>query len=81
MQLDYDDEPVAGEKFLFTVSGGQPPTTVIYYVGNRPYGKEVCEEERCSLELDVPVEVGGEFLRLMATDGEGNSDEFRLRIT
>ena len=80
MRLDYDSGPVAGELFSFTLRGGRPPLTAVYYVGNRPYGEEVCPEENCLMELAVPVEVGGEFLRLVVTDDAGASDEFRLRI-
>ena len=79
MYIDHQRDPVAGQTFTFTLVEAQPPVELVYYVGNRPYGEETCEEAPCELVVMVPAGTDGEFLRLVVQDAAG-SEEYRLRI-
>lgn len=79
MRLEYEGDPIAGQDFAFNLVEVQPPATFVYYVGNRPYGEEVCEEATCAREVTVPAGTAGEFLRLVVQDNV-QSEEYQLRI-
>lgn len=79
MRIEHEREPVEEQNFAFTLTGVQPPATLTYYVGNRPYGEEECGETSCDLVVAVPAATSGEFLRLVVQDAV-QSEEYQLRI-
>jgi hypothetical protein len=79
MHLDYEQEPEAGQQFAFRLVGVVGAVRLHYFVGERPYGEEVCEVPSCAFVVAVPAGTGGEFLRLVV-EGEDGSQEFRVRI-
>lgn len=79
MRLEYESDPVTGQDFSFNLVEVQPPATLVYYVGNRPYGEEECGEATCTGKVAVPAGTAGEFLRLVVHDAV-QEEEYRLRI-
>jgi hypothetical protein len=79
MRIEYEADPRAGQDFQFRLLAAQPPLTLFYYVGNRPYGKAVVEETTSEMTVSVPASTAGEFLRLVVQDAV-KAEEYRLRI-
>ena len=81
MQLKYDREPIAGERFNFTASGFAGTAILQTYIGQKLVGESGCDDPPCHEMVLVPKGTRGAILRVVVETSLGEREELELQIT
>lgn len=73
MDIDIPNAPVAGQPFVFYVSGGIGTARISVYVNSEQIHHHECDDPPCHEMLVIPHNAAGVDLEVRATDSTGNT--------
>lgn len=80
MTLEYERDPVVGDRFTVTALGFDGPARLRLFIDDRLLADRECPDPPCHEAILIPVGSGGHRLRVVASDRRGSEEELTLTI-